>query len=88
MRQFFASVPPDDLLNESPEDLLGAALAVYGRERLARLMDDATRVLAPYVPADTIQSAHRSYLARGSPRDVSRAWRLAMVTLWLRRAML
>jgi asparagine synthase (glutamine-hydrolysing) len=30
--------------------MLGAAFAVYGRERLARLMDDAVRVLEPTSP--------------------------------------
>jgi asparagine synthase (glutamine-hydrolysing) len=92
LRHALGSVlPPEvrDRPGKAPLDLmLGAALAVYGRERLARLMDDATRVLAPYVPAETIRRAHRRYLARGSPRDVSRVWRIAMVTLWLRRAML
>ena len=66
--------------------MLGAALAVYGRERLERLMKEAVSVLAPYVPADSIRRAHRQYLGRGTRADVSRVWRLAMLTLWLRRA--
>ena len=76
-----------DRPGKAPLDLmLGSALAVYGRERLGRLMKEAVGVLAPYVPADSIRRAHRGYLERGTPADVSRVWRLAMLTLWLRRA--
>ena len=82
-------LPPEirDRPGKAPLDLmLGSALAVYGRERLDRLMDEAVGVLAPYVPADSIRRAHRGYVERGAPADVSRVWRLAMLTLWLRRA--
>jgi asparagine synthase (glutamine-hydrolysing) len=82
-------LPPEirDRPGKAPLDLmLGSALAVYGRERLGRLMSETVSVLAPYVPADSIRRAHRGYLDRGSPADVSRVWRLAMLTLWLRRA--
>ena len=82
-------LPPEirDRPGKAPLDLmLGAALAVYGRERLERLMKEAVSVLAPYVPADSIRRAHRQYLGRGTQADVSRVWRLAMLTLWLRRA--
>ncbi len=82
-------LPPEirDRPGKAPLDLmLGSALAVYGRERLGRLMKEAVSVLAPYVPAESIRRAHRGYLERGAPADVSRVWRLAMLTLWLRRA--
>ncbi len=82
-------LPPEirDRPGKAPLDLmLGSALAVYGRERLGRLMKEALSVLAPYVPADSIRRAHRGYLHRGAPTDVRRVWRLAMLTLWLRRA--
>ena len=76
-----------DRPGKAPLDLmLGSALAVYGRERLGRLMKEAVSVLAPYVPADSVRRAHRGYLQKGAPADVSRVWRLAMLTLWLRRA--
>jgi asparagine synthase (glutamine-hydrolysing) len=66
--------------------MLGSALAVYGRDRLDRLMREAVGVLAPYVPADSVRRVHRGYVERGAPLDVGRAWRLATLTLWLRRA--
>jgi asparagine synthase (glutamine-hydrolysing) len=76
-----------DRPGKAPIDLmLGSALAVYGRERLDRLMDEAVGVLAPYVPAESIRSAHRGYVERGARRDAGRVWRLAMLTLWLRHA--
>jgi hypothetical protein len=66
--------------------MLGSALAVYGRARLDRLMGEAVDVLAPYVPAESVRRAHRGYVERGAPPDVGRVWRLATLTLWLRRA--
>ena len=75
-----------DRPDKAPLDLmLGSALAVYGRARLDRLMEDAADGLAPYVPAATIRQAHRRYVERGDPADVARAWRLATLALWLRR---
>lgn len=75
-----------DRPGKAPIDLmLGSALAAYGRERLDRLMAEAVGVLAPYVPVDSIRRAHRGYVERGAPPDVSRVWRFAMLTLWLRR---
>ena len=43
-------------------------------------------MLAPYVPAESVRRAHREYSQEGTRADVSRVWRLAMLTLWLRRA--
>jgi asparagine synthase (glutamine-hydrolysing) len=81
-------LPPEirDRRGKAPIDLmLGAALAAYGRERLARLLDEARQVLAPYVAAEAIARAHRRYLHRGALSDVTRVWSLATLTLWLRR---
>ena len=83
-----ALLPPEirDRRGKAPIDLmLGSALAVYGRERLARLMEEALTVLGPYVAPDAIRRAHRRYLTRGTQAEVSDVWRLAVLTLWLRR---
>ena len=66
--------------------MLGSALAVYGRPRLDRLMNEAASVLSPYVPRDSIRQAYQRYLDRGQPTDVSRVWRFATLTLYLRQA--
>jgi asparagine synthase (glutamine-hydrolysing) len=82
-------LPPEirDRPGKAPIDrMLGSALAVYGRARLDRLMGEAVDVLAPYVPAESVRRAHRGYVERGAPPDVGRVWRLATLTLWLRRA--
>ncbi len=72
---------------KAPLDLmLSAALTAYGRDRLARLLDEARSVLRPYVRPDAIERTHRQYLERGRPRDVHSVWQLATLTLWLRRA--
>lgn len=67
------------------ELMLPAALATYGRHRLAALMEDARRVLAPYVDLDVLDRRYRRYLARTAPADVRAVWRIATLTLWLRR---
>ena len=82
-------LPPEvrDRPGKSVLDLmLGSALAVYGRPRLDRLMNEAVGALSPYVPGDSIRGAYRGYVDRGGPTDVSRVWRYATLTLWLRRA--
>lgn len=82
-------LPPEvrDRPGKAPLDLmLGSALAVYGRARLDRLLNQAVDVLAPYVPAESVRQAHHHYVARGRPADVTRVWRLATLALWLRRA--
>ena len=82
-------LPPEvrDRPGKAPLDLmLGSALAVYGRARLDRLMNEALGVLAPYVPADSIRQAHRRYVERGKATDVAHVWRFATLALWLRRA--
>jgi asparagine synthase (glutamine-hydrolysing) len=84
-----AVLPPEirDRPGKAPIDLmLGSALAVYGRNRLDCLMAEAASVLGPYVPADTIRQVYRGYVKRGAHGDVSRVWRFAILTLWLRRA--
>ena len=84
-----AVLPPEirDRRGKAPIDQMrGAALDVYGRERLARLLGESPEVLAPYVTAEAIQRAHRRYLARGAQADIARVWSLATLTLWLRRA--
>jgi asparagine synthase (glutamine-hydrolysing) len=81
-------LPPEvrDRPGKAPLDLmLGSALAVYGRARLDRLMNEATNVLAPYVPVESVRQAHLRYVERGRLTDVSRVWRFATLTLWLRR---
>jgi asparagine synthase (glutamine-hydrolysing) len=65
--------------------MVGAALAVYGRDRLARLLDEARDVLGPYVTPEAIAHAHRQYAARGAQADLYQVWSLATLTLWLRR---
>jgi asparagine synthase (glutamine-hydrolysing) len=82
-------LPPEigERRGKAPIDLmLGAALAAYGRERLAGLLDAARDVLAPYVTPEVIQRARERYLTRGAHADERRAWQLAVLTLWLRRA--
>jgi asparagine synthase (glutamine-hydrolysing) len=82
-------LPPEirDRPGKAPLDLMiRSALVVYGRDRLDRLMNEAAVVLAPYVPPDSVRRVHREYVARGARRDVGRVWRLATLTLWLRRA--
>jgi hypothetical protein len=82
-------LPPEirDRPGKAPLDLMiRSALVVYGRDRLDRLMNEAAVVLAPYVPPDSVRRVHREYVARGRRRDVGRVWRLATLTLWLRRA--
>ena len=36
LRQFYAHVPPDDILEESPDNLYGAALAIWNHGRKRR----------------------------------------------------
>jgi asparagine synthase (glutamine-hydrolysing) len=64
--------------------MVGAALATYGRDRLARLLDEAQDRLAPYVMPEAIARAYRQYAARGAQADLYHVWSLATLTLWLR----
>jgi len=41
LRAFYANVPPDDILRQSPDNLYGAALRRVERRRLARNLPDA-----------------------------------------------
>ena len=36
LRQFYANVPPDDILSEKPDDLYGAALALWSHGQTRR----------------------------------------------------
>jgi asparagine synthase (glutamine-hydrolysing) len=65
--------------------MLPRALAVFGREALEALMRDAARVLGPYVDLDVLHRRYRRYLARESRADMLTVWRIATLTLWLRR---
>jgi hypothetical protein len=60
-------------------------LEVYGRERLDRLMHEAIGILAPYVDAGSIRRVHRAFLVRPTIASGARVWKLAALTLWLRR---
>lgn len=82
-------LPPEirDRRGKAPIDLmLRSALSVYGRERLDVLMREAERTLDPYVPSETVRRTYRAYAARERMREVRAVWRLAVLTLWLRRA--
>ncbi len=81
-------LPPEvsDRRGKAPIGLMvGAALAVYGRDRLAHLLSEARDVLGPYVTPEAIARAHRQYTARGAQADLYQVWSLATLTLWLRR---
>ncbi len=76
-----------DRRGKAPIDLmLRSALTVYGRERLDVLMREAARTLDPYVPSETVRRTYRAYATRDGMREVRAVWRLAVLTLWLRRA--
>jgi asparagine synthase (glutamine-hydrolysing) len=76
-----------DRPGKAPIDLmLSAALAVYGRERLDRLMTEAADSLDPYVGASVVRETYRAYRARGTMREVRQVWRLALLALRLRPA--
>jgi hypothetical protein len=66
--------------------MLASALAVYGRERLDRLMAEAADSLDPYVGAAAVRETYRAYRARGTMREVRQVWRLALLALRLRQA--
>ena len=76
-----------DRPGKAPIDLmLAAALAVYGRERLDRLMTEAADSLDPYVGAEVVRRTYGAYRARGTIQEVRRVWRLALLALRLRQA--
>jgi asparagine synthase (glutamine-hydrolysing) len=82
-------LPPEirDRPGKAPIDLmLASALAVYGPERLDRLMAEAEVSLDPYVGAAVVRRTHRAYRARGTMPEVRQVWRLALLALRLRRA--
>ncbi len=65
--------------------MVTSALAVYGRGRLDAAMRDATELLAPYVPPESMRAVYGRCLAGGTSADVGRVWRLATLGIWLRR---
>ena len=74
-----------DRPGKAPIDLmLVSALAVYGHERLDRLMTEAAHSLDPYVGAAVVRQAHRAYRARQAMPEVRQVWRLALLALRLR----
>ncbi len=76
-----------DRPGKAPIDLmLASALAVYGPERLDRLMSEAADSLDPYVGAAVVRQTHRAYRARGTMPEVRQVWRLAVLALRLRQA--
>jgi asparagine synthase (glutamine-hydrolysing) len=82
-------LPPEvrDRPGKAPLDrMLPRALAAFGRTALEALMQDARRVLAPYVDLDVLHHRYRRYLRRETRRDALTLWRVATLTLWLRRA--
>lgn len=65
---------------------LGAALAAYGPERLARLEHASIERLAPYMAPNTVRHVYREARERPSEATRGRLWRLATLTLWLARS--
>ncbi len=64
--------------------MLSAALRVYGRGRLDRLMDDAAKRLEPYVPPVAVRHAYAAYCAQPTLPHQKRVFRFASLALWLR----
>ncbi|ACJ00077.1 NAD-glutamate dehydrogenase [Rhodospirillum centenum] len=58
VRQFYANVPPDDILRSSADELYGAALAIWQVGARRRPGEALVRVLNPRVDADGWHTAH------------------------------
>ncbi|MCB1058142.1 MAG: NAD-glutamate dehydrogenase, partial [Acidobacteria bacterium] len=58
VRQLYASASPDDLLETQPEDLLGAALALWSLARVRQPGRAKVRVYNPQVEDHGWQSRH------------------------------
>ncbi len=58
LREFYAHVPPDDILGEEPENLYGAALALWGFARKRRAKENKVRVYNPRQDSHGWKSTH------------------------------
>jgi asparagine synthase (glutamine-hydrolysing) len=67
--------------------MLAAGLAAYGHDRLQRLLADAPDVVGAYVRPEFIARVRRAALEPDLMRHRHAVWRLAVLTLLVRRAM-
>ncbi|MFB3054324.1 MAG: hypothetical protein ACE1ZY_03275, partial [Alphaproteobacteria bacterium] len=58
LRQFYANVPPDDILSEKPDNLYGAALALWSHGQTRPLGVSKVRVYSPKPEEQGWKSSH------------------------------
>jgi asparagine synthase (glutamine-hydrolysing) len=68
------------------DTMLARAMTTYGRDRLQQVLGDAPDIVGSYVRPEFIARVRQAALARDLMAERHRIWRLAVLTLLVRRA--